>query len=411
MIRTANILASAALWAAPVCALSLSLAMTACGESTKQHQGVAVEPTAATSAGPVKPETPREPEPMLEPPIAPAPKSLGKRANPGVQSPPKTVPRVSPKAEPAPIGDSPPVVVLGGPTPALEAGEGSIPPTDLNPPKTVPTSIHPNHDSANEPTQQPADTEAKSGSVGHPRKGRLRGGVQLKPATGIRILRADRAWATEDTVYDLLDAVDTVRRIHPNVPTLLIGDMSTPKGGPLAPHQSHQSGRDVDVGLFFKDAPKEGLDHFAKFDSRAFDAAATWTLVAALIGRDATQPKVKHIFLAWEIQELLRKQGAKAGLSRKTLDLIFQFPRGGGIVRHVEGHDGHLHVRFPCGKADTACTDFNSETVAFQKARRKCVKRRGSKNKSKLQQLLADDSGAGGKAKSPDVHCFMIEYE
>jgi|GEM_PF-2443113 len=276
------------------------------------------------------------------------------------------------------------------------------------------------------------DDKTGSRSVGHPRKGRIINAVQLKPAKGIRIRYPDRAWATEDTIFDLLDAIDAVRRQHPKAPAVLIGDLSLPKGGSMPPHHSHQTGRDVDVGLFFTDAPPEGLDNFRPFDGKNFDAAKTWALLQAFVGPDLNKPRVKEVFFSWEAQEALLAHASKQGVPKATLDRIFQVSSRSkdALVRHVEGHRGHMHVRFRCPKGRIRCTDLAPESVAYQKVRRKCVKRkkRAAKRRksggSKLQQLLAGGGGGGKKAKGvlgrldkgveegdPDVHCFIVELE
>ena len=40
-----------------------------------------------------------------------------------------------------------------------------------------------------------------------------------------------------------------VRARFPTVHTLAIGDLSVKQGGAITQHRSHQSGRDVDIGL------------------------------------------------------------------------------------------------------------------------------------------------------------------
>jgi penicillin-insensitive murein endopeptidase len=49
---------------------------------------------------------------------------------------------------------------------------------------------------------------------------------------------------------------------------LLVGDLSTEFGGPLAGHRSRQSGRDADVGFFVRDEHDRAqhLDRFVAFD-------------------------------------------------------------------------------------------------------------------------------------------------
>jgi len=103
----------------------------------------------------------------------------------------------------------------------------------------------------------------RSIAVGVPWHGRLERGVQL-PAAGTDfvtwdpILRASpnrewRRWGT-DALIVLLDTVTReFREAHPDVPPILVADLSRPKGGAFGRrygglgHDSHQNGLDADV--------------------------------------------------------------------------------------------------------------------------------------------------------------------
>ena len=109
----------------------------------------------------------------------------------------------------------------------------------------------------------PQPDAPRSIAVGVPWHGRLERGVQL-PAAGTDfvtwdpILRASpnrawRRWGT-DALFVLLDTVTReFREAHPDVPPILIADLSRPKGGPFGRrygglgHDSHQNGLDADV--------------------------------------------------------------------------------------------------------------------------------------------------------------------
>ena len=103
----------------------------------------------------------------------------------------------------------------------------------------------------------------RSIAVGVPWHGRLEHGVQLPEAgtdfvTWDPILRVSpnrhaRRWGT-DALIVLLDTVTReFREAHPDVPPILIADLSRPQGGPFGPrygglgHDSHQNGLDADV--------------------------------------------------------------------------------------------------------------------------------------------------------------------
>ena len=111
--------------------------------------------------------------------------------------------------------------------------------------------------------EAPQPDAPRSIAVGVPWHGRLEHGVQLPEAgtdfvTWDPILRVSpnrdwRRWGT-DALIVLLDTVTReFREAHPDVPPILIADLSRPQGGPFGPrygglgHGSHQNGLDADV--------------------------------------------------------------------------------------------------------------------------------------------------------------------
>ena len=111
--------------------------------------------------------------------------------------------------------------------------------------------------------EAPQPDTPRSIAVGVPWHGRLEHGVQLPTAgtdfvTWDPILRVSpnrewRRWGT-DALIVLLDTVTRqFREAHPDVPPILIADLSRPKGGPFGRrygglgHDSHQNGLDADV--------------------------------------------------------------------------------------------------------------------------------------------------------------------
>jgi murein endopeptidase len=111
--------------------------------------------------------------------------------------------------------------------------------------------------------ETPQPDAPRSLAVGVPWHGRLEHGVQLPEAgtdfiTWDPILRVSpnrdwRRWGT-DALVVLLDRVTReFREAHPDVPPILIADLSRPQGGPFGKrygglgHGSHQNGLDADV--------------------------------------------------------------------------------------------------------------------------------------------------------------------
>lgn len=187
------------------------------------------------------------------------------------------------------------------------------------------------------------------------------------------------AWRARGLRYgtdELVGLLTTTARAiaQANAPMrLAVADLSHAGGGPASPHhRSHQSGRDVDLLLYLRDARGRatqleemrglGEDGVARDGSgHSLDVERTWRLVRSLI----TSPvaNVQHIFLYEPLSLLLLDHARALGepdwlveLARRTL---FEPPGA--------PHDDHLHVRVYCSAADAAvgCTDFgNLELLA-----------------------------------------------
>src|SRR5690606_20009654 len=116
-------------------------------------------------------------------------------------------------------------------------------------------------------------------SLGTPNAGALFNGVQLTEDRFFAPVDPDNAWGTQETVAYLRAAVARVHAVFPDSPPLYVGHLSARRGGPLSPHQSHQSGRDVDIGYYYKD----GGRWYRRATPANLDMARTWALVRALV--------------------------------------------------------------------------------------------------------------------------------
>ena len=181
-------------------------------------------------------------------------------------------------------------------------------------------------------------------SVGLPNNGRLLNGVRPQEGKYFEVVVPDFSWGTEETIEYLRIAVAEVHNVHADTPPLHVGHISKPTGGYLSPHLSHQSGRDVDLGFYYKS--KRAWYRRATWET--FDAPRTWTLIKALI----TKTDVEMILIDGSLQRLLRQHAESLGEDKLWLDKVF---RGHGerpaVIRHVHGHGTHLHVRFYCPTA------------------------------------------------------------
>ena len=194
-----------------------------------------------------------------------------------------------------------------------------------------------------------SDTPEPSESVGEPWNGALFGGEAMPSGEGYEIRRPNRSYGAPYVIEHLRDVIAEVRALYPNVHTLAIGDLSAKQGGKLGGHLSHQSGLDVDVGLYFKHLPKGYPDAFAPA-SDDLDLEATWALLTAL-GRTADLDTGVHmIFFDYEAQGRLYRWAKAHGTPAEDLDFLLQYPRGKdateGLVRHWPHHADHFHVRF-----------------------------------------------------------------
>jgi hypothetical protein len=203
-----------------------------------------------------------------------------------------------------------------------------------------------------------APVEVVGQSVGKPWKGKLRRAARLGEGRGYVIRRPERSYGTRHLVDLVRDVVRSVRVDHPKVHALAIGDLSVRGGGKISLHQSHQSGRDVDVGFYFKRRPAGYPDSFVVGTKANLDLAATWDLLVAFARTADDRGGVSAIFLDYDLQGVLYEWAKARGVSAGYLDRLFQYPEGkggDGLVRHEPNHDDHFHIRVKCPVGDDGC--------------------------------------------------------
>ena len=182
-------------------------------------------------------------------------------------------------------------------------------------------------------------------SVGRPNRGALIDGVRMEDGPEWVVVNPERAWGTEETILSLVRAIRAVNEAFPGSPKLYVGDISAEGGGYIRPHHSHQSGRDVDLGLYYAKGPA----WFVRARGDNLDRARSWALVQALV-RD---PNVEMIFMDRSIQRLLKEYAQAIGERREWLESLFdeRSAFSNRLIRHEWGHLTHLHVRFKCPEA------------------------------------------------------------
>jgi penicillin-insensitive murein endopeptidase len=178
-------------------------------------------------------------------------------------------------------------------------------------------------------------------SIGAPGSGLLFNAVALPPGPQWDVLPSADSWATAETVSSLQVAVEAVRDLYPGTAPLAVGDLSDIDGGRLKRHETHQAGRDVDVGFYFKTG---ATPWFVVGTAANLDLPRNWALVRALV----VHTDIETILLDTRIQRLLYKYALGIGEDRDWLDRVFQCSRWSpeAIVKHVPRHRNHYHVRF-----------------------------------------------------------------
>jgi penicillin-insensitive murein endopeptidase len=140
---------------------------------------------------------------------------------------------------------------------------------------------------------------------------------------------------------------------------LLVGDLSSKRGGSLPGHRSHQSGRDADVGFYTLDAEGKPVlpEKFVSFgaDGKAtdgsgyvFDDHRNWLLVQSWVRDD--RAGLSHIFVSRGLRQRLLGYAAKQPAFKKYVAQV------AALLKQPEDaspHDDHFHVRVSCPKDQT----------------------------------------------------------
>lgn len=213
-------------------------------------------------------------------------------------------------------------------------------------------------------------TLAVAGSVGSPSDGALVDGFRL-PLTHAHyrfagpVRSRGTQWMTLEMAALVVRAAQVVRQ-ETGGATLTVGDGSAERGGRLARHLSHRSGRDIDILFYALDAGGESVipGGFVPYgdDGRAreghgelrFDDARNWWLVRTLLS--SQHPAVMWVFVAPGLKGRLirwaRQRGEHPEILRRAARVLHS-------PRDVGGHDDHFHVRVYCTADDRAdgCED------------------------------------------------------
>jgi penicillin-insensitive murein endopeptidase len=148
-------------------------------------------------------------------------------------------------------------------------------------------------------------------------------------------------------------AARAVAKRYPGT-VLYVGDISRRRGGEIAGHRSHESGRDADLGFYVFNAggkqvqaqafiPFDGSLRSASAPGARFDLARNWLLIERLMADP--EARVTHIFVAAPLRQRLlefaRSQGVPGRVITRAAMVMMQPTR-------AMAHDNHFHVRIAC---------------------------------------------------------------
>lgn len=200
-----------------------------------------------------------------------------------------------------------------------------------------------------------ASGDTQSQSIGGPSSGKLAGGVPMVDGPG-RIMKMIgwKSFATANTVA-VLDKALRHWASTGHKQQVLVGNMSSRNGGRLAPHSTHQSGRDVDLG-YPQTLPSGEELNWRVMNKKNLDGKECWALMQLLVQTG----QIEVIYVDREIQKLLHGYAVANNLmSKATLKEWMEYPSptgsGSPVIQHVNGHVDHMHARFKCQPHETQC--------------------------------------------------------
>lgn len=202
---------------------------------------------------------------------------------------------------------------------------------------------------------QAAPFSLMSLTVGYPNAGFQLRAKKLKNSNDLKVKDSSKEniYAHPALVLMLERSAHAVARAEKGS-LMVVGDLSSRDGGPLAGHVSHQSGRDADVGFYLKDAQGRPVvrEHFTPFDPNGksryerglyFDDYRNWVLLRSWVTDD--RAGLVHIFvstgLRWRLIEYGKKDPRFAPYVAQV-EVLLKQPPG------TSTHDDHFHVRIAC---------------------------------------------------------------
>lgn len=181
-------------------------------------------------------------------------------------------------------------------------------------------------------------------SVGITEAGRLVNGVQIPPGEAWQVIDPNNAWGTQETIDFIVAAATSVREQFPQAAPLRINHLGKKNGGYLRPHQSHQAGRDVDLGFYYPNGEDPG--RLSKKRELAMDLPLNWALLKALV----TKADVEFVLVDRRIQARIYAFALAQGEDKAWLDRLFHAGQA-SLIKHARRHRDHFHARFFAGRS------------------------------------------------------------
>lgn len=202
-----------------------------------------------------------------------------------------------------------------------------------------------------------------AGSVGVPHLGVQTEAEELpRSGTGFARYRpyGENHWGQPSLVRGLTQAAAEVSRQFPGSPPVLLGDLSAKTGGKIPRHNSHRSGRDVDL-LFYVTTPSgvptvsPGFIHIesdsigAGNDGRFYrlDTPRQWALIKALLM--SPHMNVQWMFCSRALEALMIDYALARG---EDLELVWHAQTVLLQPGDSLPHDDHIHLRIACSPED-----------------------------------------------------------
>lgn len=214
-------------------------------------------------------------------------------------------------------------------------------------------------------------TDGSSISYGRPNRGRLIDGVKLPDAgpgfvTGPIWKARGNRYGTDELVT-LLKGVSRRMKKKSRDARLVVADLSGTRGGAAHTfHRSHQSGRDVDLLYYVRDAEGKQVeaDVMRVLDGKGvardgsgitFDVARNWQLIKELL--TAREAYVQYIFVYRPLAEKLIEHATQIG---EPAALVARAAKAVKQPGDSAPHNDHMHVRIYCPPTDRmyGCVDI-----------------------------------------------------